>query len=560
VKNLPILYTPYFIYPVKTERETGFLVPDFGFNSKMGAFIQPRFYWNIDVDQDATFTSMIASSKSPLSSIEHRYRPKADDSIYTYVEFTSEDKRYPENKNGEYSLSKENNRYFLYNKTNLSISDNLSLKAKIDTVSDYEYMDDYRNYSQHSNYNNTTDSYYTSAALSFVSEYADIDLKYIDDMEYNVGAVYSKEHTYSAPRLTLQKSIIDFPVYFKYFIAYDKVRHTEYVYNYSENKNYNKDIRYDREHAYLNVYKPFNLYIGTLTPSLKLYKTRWHNPKNYSFASNDDDAGYAKIKTGASYAERDFYTLEHTFAFNKISKAYNSYKHSIYNTITYKQSPMLDQSALPDYIYEDHLEWEKKYVYEISNYFNAKDWNVLLKNSQEYTLLKEKKNEQQFMTQLHASAKRGSFYFKHKYNTHRGDTDELHTNTRINFSPVVFNAVYSFDRDDYQTGSNNTTAAIGGAYISKKYDLEYTKSVSGSNDKLNWANFTDKKDTLTIRYKKDCWALGVSYIRDTRSVSIDINDRNDVEHTIMFTITLRGLGKYKSSFMMDKENGDDDEI
>ncbi len=72
IKDVPILYTPYFIYPIKTERETGFLVPNAGYNSELGAYIQPKFFWNIDVDQDATFASLIAANAPALHSAEHR--------------------------------------------------------------------------------------------------------------------------------------------------------------------------------------------------------------------------------------------------------------------------------------------------------------------------------------------------------------------------------------------------------------------------------------------------------------------------------------------------------
>ncbi len=97
IKDVPILYTPYFIYPIKTERETGFLVPNAGYNSELGgAYIQPKFFWNIDVDQDATFASLIAANAPPaLHSAEHRLALKKNSDIHTYLEYTNDKKTLP---------------------------------------------------------------------------------------------------------------------------------------------------------------------------------------------------------------------------------------------------------------------------------------------------------------------------------------------------------------------------------------------------------------------------------------------------------------------------------
>ncbi|MBW2039389.1 MAG: LPS-assembly protein LptD [Deltaproteobacteria bacterium] len=55
VKNVPVLYFPWAIFPVKRERQSGFLFPEFSNSSKWGPEITIPFYWAIAPNQDATF-------------------------------------------------------------------------------------------------------------------------------------------------------------------------------------------------------------------------------------------------------------------------------------------------------------------------------------------------------------------------------------------------------------------------------------------------------------------------------------------------------------------------
>ena len=55
VLDIPVLYFPWSIFPVKRDRQSGFLFPDFGSSSKWGPEFRVPFYWAIAPNQDATF-------------------------------------------------------------------------------------------------------------------------------------------------------------------------------------------------------------------------------------------------------------------------------------------------------------------------------------------------------------------------------------------------------------------------------------------------------------------------------------------------------------------------
>jgi LPS-assembly protein len=54
VLDIPVLYFPWAIFPVKRDRQSGFLFPEFSNSSKWGPEIKVPFYWNIAPNQDAT--------------------------------------------------------------------------------------------------------------------------------------------------------------------------------------------------------------------------------------------------------------------------------------------------------------------------------------------------------------------------------------------------------------------------------------------------------------------------------------------------------------------------
>jgi len=73
IRNVPIVYFPYFFYPVKIERQTGFLIPDFSYSSSDGVEISNSFFWAISRNTDATFYLDYAGKKGVGEGLEFRY-------------------------------------------------------------------------------------------------------------------------------------------------------------------------------------------------------------------------------------------------------------------------------------------------------------------------------------------------------------------------------------------------------------------------------------------------------------------------------------------------------
>lgn len=71
--DVPVLYIPYFTFPVTNERKSGFLYPKIGSSNRVGVDIQTPFYWNIAPNMDATITPRYMSKHGMALNNEFRY-------------------------------------------------------------------------------------------------------------------------------------------------------------------------------------------------------------------------------------------------------------------------------------------------------------------------------------------------------------------------------------------------------------------------------------------------------------------------------------------------------
>jgi LPS-assembly protein len=56
IMDVPVFYLPYAVFPVRTDRQTGFLFPEIGSSSRSGVRYMQPFYWAISRSTDATLS------------------------------------------------------------------------------------------------------------------------------------------------------------------------------------------------------------------------------------------------------------------------------------------------------------------------------------------------------------------------------------------------------------------------------------------------------------------------------------------------------------------------
>ena len=73
VRNVPVLYLPYALFPVQTERQSGLLFPSYGFSSRRGFQFQQPLYWALNKSHDVTLTADVETAARFGLLGEYRY-------------------------------------------------------------------------------------------------------------------------------------------------------------------------------------------------------------------------------------------------------------------------------------------------------------------------------------------------------------------------------------------------------------------------------------------------------------------------------------------------------
>lgn len=74
-KKLPVFYTPYILWPVKRERSSGLLIPNFGYSDRRGAELGLAYFQTLGRSYDTTFHVDLFSENYLGLGNEFRYRP-----------------------------------------------------------------------------------------------------------------------------------------------------------------------------------------------------------------------------------------------------------------------------------------------------------------------------------------------------------------------------------------------------------------------------------------------------------------------------------------------------
>ncbi len=105
VNGVVVMYMPYLVFPIKSERETGLLAPSIGLNIQKGAKYKQPFFWNIAPNKDFTLTPMLLGKRGYGAESQYRH-VLGERKWYELNNYSGRDKIYEVNKN---NATKENN-------------------------------------------------------------------------------------------------------------------------------------------------------------------------------------------------------------------------------------------------------------------------------------------------------------------------------------------------------------------------------------------------------------------------------------------------------------------
>lgn len=128
----PIVYFPYMLWPVKSDRASGFLMPEIGNSNARGFFTGIAYFWAIRRNIDATFYADYYSSAGPGGGLEFRYKADERGSGQFTGYYLDHDVD-----------AAESRRYRMNFRTDQPIGENWRLLADLNKVSDGSYYNDF---------------------------------------------------------------------------------------------------------------------------------------------------------------------------------------------------------------------------------------------------------------------------------------------------------------------------------------------------------------------------------------------------------------------------------
>ncbi|MGD0230469.1 MAG: putative LPS assembly protein LptD, partial [Syntrophorhabdales bacterium] len=120
-------YLPWSTFPVKTDRQSGFLLPQFQLSSRDGTIFRNAYYWAISKDQDATFYLDWIEERGFKPGAEYRYFTDTMKGAWYVSDI--DDRKYHHDR---YQIKGEHEQLF----------GDMDFKTKVKYVSDYQYLSD----------------------------------------------------------------------------------------------------------------------------------------------------------------------------------------------------------------------------------------------------------------------------------------------------------------------------------------------------------------------------------------------------------------------------------
>ncbi len=144
LEDIPVLYFPWGAFPVRRDRQTGFLIPQLGYSSDNGAEVKTGFYWAPTKNMDATVYLDYYGDRGFKEGLEFRYALTQESKGEAHFYFI-DDQSVPKNidipaVNGQ---TIHRNRYAFFIEHQQKLPYDFYFKADINHVSDHQYLSDF---------------------------------------------------------------------------------------------------------------------------------------------------------------------------------------------------------------------------------------------------------------------------------------------------------------------------------------------------------------------------------------------------------------------------------
>jgi len=142
VKDMPVVYTPYFAFSAGTKRKTGLLLPELSSGRRDGEGILVPFFVNLSPSMDLTLYGGGLSRRGPQTGAEFRYVQDVDSKGTVAINALND--QHIDTPHDDFRsdgvLRTTRDRYWLRGKADHDFGSNVKAKLDLDLVSDQDYL------------------------------------------------------------------------------------------------------------------------------------------------------------------------------------------------------------------------------------------------------------------------------------------------------------------------------------------------------------------------------------------------------------------------------------
>lgn len=583
IKNIPVFYTPFIAFPVKSKRQTGLLPPQFGSSSRKGFEYHQPLFWAINDSMDATFYDHYMDRRGNKLGAEFRYitSPRTKGSLM--MDYLNDDKvnndaddshdwGYDDEPDDDV-LRTNRNRYWFRMKHDQALPWRFKAMADLDIVSDQDYLKEFQR--GYTGYNDTED-YYNDEFNRDIDDYNDpIRLNRLNISRnwsvFNLNA----EFRWYDDVISRRQGDRDTTVQRLPFIQLNASKQqlgssllygsmtNEYTYFYRENTDTRNRVTQDhRMDVHPRIYLPLSWQnYFTLEPSMGFRGTYWRvvDREGPDGDADNDKTFHRELMDYQLDLSTEVYNILRTGG-DRIDR----YKHAVVPRIIYTYIPEKSQSTYPDFDAMDRIGKQNRLTYSLTNLLTYR--SRLKKNKSMAEEVSDPEYHYQRFLRL---------YLEQSYNLSTANEDDLsaweYTETRKSFSPLFgrveltpgkyitleADAQWSTYEDTFVSRNFSTTlrdrrgdqlsvehryrqkipgidqVGLKTAYAELLISMTEALSITTAYEK----DLNDDNHLLTsigALYKAQCWSFQLTYTRE------EGDDKYD------FMIGFRGLGNIES--------------
>lgn len=480
VKGIPVFYFPYFMYPIKRERQSGFLVPDVGNSDYNGFQISSAFFWAINDSQDATFRHTYYDLRGNKFDLEYRYKYSAETDGTLQVEYFHEDRKDSQSKKRLVFNHRQRLPFAIKGLVNLNLTDNDQFDKDFSTELDERAET------------------YLESDISLTRNFSQHTVKLLFDRLDDLREESNDRQDQRFPEFSIssqQQQIFGSPLYFRQLSAVSWLKRdgepTEYL-----------------DMTRVDIHPTFSLPINfgsalTVNPELELRETYY---SEYYTKEKPTETAETYEKVAHDATNREYYSarvgvngprFQRIFNFARTRRT-QKMKHLIEPSISYQYAPGIDEKELPKFDGVDRIGSEdpsQTLSYSLTQRLLTKritvaDWDRFQRDDDDLLVIEELATNTEEVASL---------VFSQSYNVEADDHNFSNIAVTLNLLPVQdYKLTLQTGYDVYVNSFVSTDVDFAGkVWDAWDFDVRWRRSVSVDSSKDEITDVTQYVDVNT---------------------------------------------------------------